>query len=244
MTLHMVELWLNGRELIELARALKLPLHAVDDGYLVHCAIAEALGDTSPSVFSVESAREKQTRVLGYSEAPIESLAEIARGFASPLAYRIVDWERSRSKPMPEIFPSGIRFDFDMRVCPVVRLGSAKAGHKKGAEVDAFLSRCWDVPPDEPIERADVYREWLRKRFGNEQGVELRSLRMDGFKLLRMIRRDHGTSRTSKAIHRPSVTLTGDLEVVDGGRFLSTLAHGIGRHRAFGFGMIKIRRSG
>ena len=241
MTVHMTEFWINGRELIELSRALRLPPYA-DDGYLVHCALNEAMGESAPSIFSVESARERQTRVLAYSQVPADSLAEISRGFASPLAYNIVDWERTRSKPLPEVFPRGLRFDFQVRVCPIVRLGSAKAGHKKGAEVDVFLSRCWDAGEEVPVDRSDVYREWLRGRFGNEQGVELTALQMESFQLVKLVRRTHGTERKAKTLRRPAVTIAGAIEVVDGGRLLHTLERGIGRHRGFGFGMVKVRR--
>lgn len=242
MTLHMVEFWMNGKELIELSRALKLP-RGCDDGYLVHCALNEALGGSAPAVFNVESGGDRQLRVLGYAAVPAESLQEMSQGFASPMGYHLVDWDRTRSKPMPAVIPSGLRFNFELKTCPIVRLASPKAGHKKGAEVDAFLARCWDVGKEVEVDRSLVYMEWLRARLGNAQGVELRGLEVEGFQLARLVRRTHGGERKARTIKRPSVIFRGQVEMIDGESFQQLLARGIGRHRGFGFGMLKIRRA-
>lgn len=242
MTLHMVEFWMKGKELIELSRALKLP-RGCDDGYLVHCALNEALGGSAPAVFNVESGGDRQLRVLGYADVPAESLHEMSQGFASPLGYQLVDWSRTRSKPMPEVIPDGIRFNFELKTCPIVRLSKPKGGHKKGAEVDAFLSRCWDVGEDVKVDRSLVYMDWLRPRLGNAQKIKLLGLDVEGFQLAKLVRRTQGADRKAHTIKRPSVTFNGQLEVIGGEAFQQLLSRGIGRHRGFGFGMLKIRRA-
>jgi CRISPR system Cascade subunit CasE len=55
-----------------------------------------------------------------------------------------------------------------------------------------------------------------------------------------MLRR-RGADRKPKVLKRPDVTLTGHLRVTDGEAFMKLLASGIGRHKSFGFGMLKIR---
>jgi CRISPR system Cascade subunit CasE len=57
-----------------------------------------------------------------------------------------------------------------------------------------------------------------------------------------MTRRDHNGGGTTQ-IKRPDVTLTGVLTVTESDAFMEVLRSGIGRHKTFGFGMLKIRRA-
>jgi CRISPR system Cascade subunit CasE len=119
----------------------------------------------------------------------------------------------------------------------------AKGGvhHKKGAEVDAFLARCWDAGEGVGVEREGVYRDWLDAHLERLGGARLISATVSGFKLERMIRRTHGDERRSVRVERPDVLFKGELEVTDPDRFPDLLGRGIGRHRAFGFGMLLLR---
>jgi CRISPR system Cascade subunit CasE len=58
----------------------------------------------------------------------------------------------------------------------------------------------------------------------------------------RMTRRN-GPDRTPDTIKRPDVTLTGTLQVTDGDAFVDLLRSGLGRHKSFGYGMMKVRRA-
>jgi CRISPR system Cascade subunit CasE len=46
---------------------------------------------------------------------------------------------------------------------------------------------------------------------------------------------------SGRAPERPDAILVGTLRVSDEGGFRSLLRRGVGRHRAFGFGMLRIR---
>ena len=59
-----------------------------------------------------------------------------------------------------------------------------------------------------------------------------------------LLRRDHLTKRKSHRIEKPSATFKGVLEVTEPARFAGLMQRGIGRHRAFGFGMILLRNEG
>jgi CRISPR system Cascade subunit CasE len=243
-TLYMLQLWLDARRLSELARALHLPLHSADDGYLAHCALGEMFGDRAPGPFCIEGHRGRHLRLLAYGADPHGALEEVARSAASPLAYQIGDWERAASKPMPEAFAEGAVLDFHLRACPVVRKSSAGKHHEAGAEVDAFLSAVWEVDdPSVPVEREDVYRGWLEQRLGEKRGAHLlpETVRLERFSLERMLRRTGGDARRTKVIKRPAATFSGRLHVTDGAQFHVLLRRGIGRHTGFGFGMLKVR---
>jgi CRISPR system Cascade subunit CasE len=243
--LYMIQMWLDLRRLVELGRALHLPVQRVDDNYITHCALRELFGDRAPVPFSVENNSGRYLRVLAYSSLATDDLQATAQAFASPMVYQIPDWPKLVSKPMPSTFPQGTHLGFELRVCPVIRKSSSGKYHSAGAEVDAFLSRVWEVDdPKTSITREDVYREWLDDQFARSGAAKLYSVQLKQFSLERMFRRNHVKHRQATTIKRPAATMTGNLEVTDATRFIEILRRGIGRHKSFGFGMLKIKRPG
>jgi len=261
-SLHMVQLRLDPRRLAALGKKMKLPLARTRTQYLVHCAFGKLFGDQAPKPFSIESGPSRtssdasqngrEVRLLGYAADSEERLHALASSFAEPETYKICHWDHFASKPMPETFPEGMRLRFELQACPVVRKGSAGEGRnaqgevrtwRKGQELDAFLSRQW-ANPDETFDRESVYRAWLARQFDIRGGAEVDadSVGMTRFSIERMTRRN-GPNRTPGTVKRPDVTLTGLLTVTDGEAFAKLLASGIGRHKSFGYGMLKIRRA-
>ena len=253
--LHMVQLGLDAKGLTTLGKMLHLPLSQTDTGYLTHCALGELFGDDAPKPFSIESAGSngKNVRVLGYTTANADTLQTNAQLDASPTVYEICDWDELAAKPMPETFPEGMALQFELRACPVVRKASAGKGvnqngdertWEEGDELDAFLAEAWTRPEDDDLNREQVYREWLARQFDIRGGAEVDSdaVAMTRFSIERMTRRN-GPDRTADTIKRPDVTLTGTLQVTDGDAFVDLLRSGLGRHKSFGYGMMKVRRA-
>jgi CRISPR system Cascade subunit CasE len=145
------------------------------------------------------------------------------------------------SKAMPARWQTGDVFRFEARTCPVKRMAKAGTNHREGAEVDAFLARCWEVGKGVEVSREAVYGEWLRGRLEGGGGAKVHLVRMIAFKRDRLVRRTQGEGRKAHIVERPDATLAGELEVADGAAFGQLVARGIGRHRAFGFGMLLLR---
>lgn len=247
MTTHMIELRLDALHLMRLAHERKLPRREVDLGYLTHCQLGELFGDAAPRPFAILShpgrdplAAERELRVLGYASTSAVELDRRAREGARPGRYNAVDWQRLASKPMPETWPTGRRLAFEVRACPVARMASNGPHHRRGAEVDVFLRECWRAGEGVPVDREAVYRGWLTKRLAH-QGAVANDVRVDGMQITPVVRRDHEPVRTSRRIRRPDVRFSGVLEITDGERFATGLSSGIGRHRAFGFGMLLLK---
>ena len=262
---HMVQLRLGGRRLAGLGRRLGLfeQRHHVSTNYLVHCALGELFGEQAPKPFCVQDAPRqlghgagRGVRVLGYASVDDTALHELARAFAPPAVYSGCDWDALATKPMPRTFPEGMRLRFELRACPVVRKasggeGRARNGKKRtwrqGEELDAFLSHVWTLDdPDAEVSRADVYSQWLARQLDLRGGarVEPDDIAMERFSIERMTRRTHGNNgRTVRTVKRPDVTLAGTLEVTDSDAFTALLRDGIGRHKSFGYGMLKVRRA-
>ena len=255
--LHMVQLGLDAKGLTTLGKMLHLPLDRTDTGYLVHCALGELFGDDAPQPFSVEQNTQngRQVRVLGYTAVGADTLQANAQLDASPTVYEIGDWDGLAAKPMPQTFPDGMALQFELRACPVVRKASAGEGvnHNgdkrtwtEGQELDAYLAEAWTRPADDDVSREEVYREWLRRQFEIRGGAEPQAIGMDRFSIERMTRRvpKNGTGeRKADTLKRPDVTLTGTLRVTDGDAFVDLLRSGLGRHKSFGYGMLKVRRA-
>lgn len=252
-TFFMHRMRLNTPALFELGRMLRLPINRVDYNYLVHCALSELFQKQAPQPFSIEnngqasessSSDGRSLYVLAYSELNTDQLQEIAKGFASPAVYNICEWNHCLAKPMPEEFPKGKEFQFETQVCPVVRKSTEGPRWHKGQELDAFLSHVWEVnDPDVKVSREEVYKDWLSRQIERRGGANAVSLTMNRFGIRRMARRKHDANRKTQIIQRPDVSFTGTLKVTDSNDFKHLLRNGLGRHRSFGFGMLKIRRT-
>ena len=262
--LHMIQLHLDPRRLVQLGKMMRLPLRSTDTNYLVHCALGELFGEEAPKPFFVDDdprsagetgARDRFLRVLGYASTPARALKEEAKLCHNPTVHAMCDWDRFAGKEMPDGLPKGRRLGFDLRCCPVVRKGSAGEGKNaegevrswhEGQELDAFLSAAWEAGPEVEIDRESAYVEWLEHQFDVRGGAMLESAGVERFSIERMTRRTQSSGngeRTATTLKRPDVTLRGVLKVTDSDSFQHLLQSGIGRHKSFGFGMLKIRRA-
>jgi CRISPR system Cascade subunit CasE len=242
--LSLVQLSLDTRRLFALGRQLHLPLESADVDYLAHCALSALFGRHCPKPFRSHSARGGRLPILGYSQAPESALREHADQFGDPLAHAAIDWDGFAVKAMPASFAVGRRYGFEVRACPTLRKHAASDRHKKGAEVDVFLSRCWEVgDPSIPVDREAVYLDWLKERL-SDGGARLESGQLTSFQRSHLLRRRQGGERGSRRLERPDALLRGNLAVVDPDAFAGMLRRGIGRHRTFGFGMLLLRPAG
>lgn len=242
---HLVRVGFYADKLFAFAQRRGLPTYDLDTGYAVHCALGELFGAASPKPFSVppEGAahRGRVLAVLGYSTATAAELRDRASLGADPLVEQMVDWETFASKPVFDRWTLGQRVGFEARVCPVVRTLREHEHHAKGKEVDAFLVACRQVAPDVTVDRATVYRAWFERQLAQHPGAALRSFDMVGFTLERPSRHHHAENKRARLKGRPDARLRGELEVIDVDAFRALVARGVGRHRAFGFGMLLLR---
>ena len=91
------------------------------------------------------------------------------------------------------------------------------------------------LSPETRLEREDVYGRWLQSQMQRNSGCTLGEVKLSEFGLETLRRR--GNTR----LVRPNVVLEGSLSIIDPAEFRRLLVRGIGRHRAFGFGMLLLR---
>ena len=249
MTMRLWKLRLDSRAVATFAREQRLSHRESDDGYVAHAALTAAFQGNGPQPFVLErmltpdpSPDRATDTVLGYA------YDEFDRAHLTPeFAHLVVDGE---SKLVPTV-PAGAHVAFLTRVAPTVRTrrpatpGAPLLPRGKSREVDAFLARCAEVGPDVAVDRAEVYRDWLIRELSARGGVELDDFGLRAFRRVRLLRKeaDRSEGRKRHVVERPEAILSGTVRVTDSDAFSALLQRGIGRHRAFGFGMVLVKRA-
>ncbi|WP_306304396.1 type I-E CRISPR-associated protein Cas6/Cse3/CasE [Methylogaea oryzae] len=205
-----------------------------DLGYTAHAWLTAVFGQGAIKPFRLlqDSRNRQPPRLLGFSSQSGEQLIEHAQAFASPLALQVCPLEANfAAKPMPAQWRAGRRLGFELLASPISRL--------KQNEDDIYRRhvREREASGQQPDSRDAVYRLWLEHQLGTAAILEDYSL--EGFRIVRLLRKAEGAGR--RDFLAPQAKLGGILTVQDGTAFQTLLARGIGRHRAFGYGMLLLR---
>ena len=161
------------------------------------------------------------------------------------------------TRQMPDSWQTDTTLGFEARLRPVVRYGpKARAARKAEGkpdpwERDAFLAALEHRDAEGGSEktgrqeRGPIYREWLERQF--ESACALEAMRLVSHRRIRTIRarsRNEAGKRPLSRFEGPEIIVDGRLRVTDPDAFAERLARGVGRHRAFGFGMLLLKPPG
>ncbi|CAG0994879.1 hypothetical protein MYXO_02623 [Myxococcaceae bacterium] len=233
--LYMVELRLDPGALIRFAEDQGINRREDEDlGYAAHAWLKAMFGADAPKPFRLLHDRRglKPPRLLGFSRCSGEELAQHAQSFALPSALKACPLDGGLPcKSMPGSWQAGRRLGFEVLACPVSRIGQR--------EEDVYVRhlREQEEAGQAPQSRADIYRQWLARQLGD--AARLEDFTLDGFGNVRLLRKAGGAGR--RDFQRPQALLGGILQVQDCETFNALLPRGIGRHRAFGYGMLLLR---
>ena len=226
---------------------------AFDEGYAMHVLLSAVFGKKVLQPYRVvRAARASIASLYAYSAEDAEALGQVAQAVAPPDCLGVLGVADLATKIMPERFRSGQRLGFDVRVRPVRRLGrdlrDSQSGKllRKGSELDAFRLELLHRSPDgwrradsvarrNEVSRRSVYANWLAERLAAAASVDTAGCRLTDFRRARAWR---GKGRGSEG---PDATLQGELVVRDPEEFARKLRCGVGRHRAYGYGMLIAR---
>ena len=210
----------------------------VDEGLALHHLLSETFGKSALQPFRLMVAPGgKVGSLYAYARSDAEDLRRIAAECALPEALKACELENLASKSMPDLWKSGRRLAFDLKTWPVKRLLKAAGVFPKGAEVDAYLAEALRATPQAPPReerqaREDIYRNWLKERLGD-------AAQLEGAKMVRYERR--AILRGGQRREGPEAVWHGELRVLDAEKFAARLASGVGRHAAYGYGMLLLR---
>ncbi len=207
-----------------------------DHGYALHALLYTVFGEQAPKPFRYLGSKQG---LLAYTSENLETLRQYA-SLATPDVARALGLDELDARPFPTAWKTGRTFSFEVRIRPVIRA-------KDGRERDAYLHTADTLPAADNgsiAQRALVYRDWLTKQFSVEGAAQIVQARMDAFCLTRVLRKkiaEIDGKRKVRFVNGPDVIFTGQLQVEHSEAFARLLARGIGRHRAFGFGMLLLK---
>lgn len=235
MALYMIQLEIEPRAIFAWAR--QTGISSQDRGYLVHNAMRVVFGDAAPQPFAVfGNPHNPLLKVLGYAGSSAHVLCD-SLGLAEPILAETFAVSRIKDNPMPGRFESGKVLAFRTECCPVTR-NTTPEGRVR--EKDAFLAAC-DGRPEGGVERGSVYAAWVGAELGRDGAAELVECAMRGFRLFTPVRRKGQGAQARGIGQRPRAVMDGVMRIGDPEAFSRLLTRGLGRHRAFGLGMLLLR---
>lgn len=226
-----------------------------DLGYALHVVMRRVLGKAGPQPFrrvsdtNLDGSRNIIT-LLAYTRN-VASLDSAIRSTVAEVDVKEVETisrifiQPPESRPMPKDWSAIRELDFEVLIRPVRRLG-AKARSKRqekgekwsGGERDAFLSAVEaSATGHSNLDRESTYVRWLVERLHPAAEIVDGYCRMEQFRRTRLRRSSHYKNRTS-FVEGPEALMKGRLRITNPDAFDRMLASGVGRHTAFGFGML------
>ena len=212
-----------------------------DSDHAMHCLLAECFGpDLAPKPFRLLLPRGcAQGTLYGYGPVDAAALREKAAIFADPAQSRILPADGLESKAMPAAWQAGQRLGFEVRLRPLIRR-SKKSDYRPGKECDAYMWAVEQLPPGAKMTRSreEVYRDWLQGELNRNGGAELEAASA----ILRSFQRTRAVRKLrARPSEGPDAVMQGNLTITDPEGFATLLARGVGRHRAYGYGMLLLR---
>lgn len=211
-----------------------------DLGYALHALLHAAFGEHAPQPFRYLDAEQGLLAYSRLSAAELTQRAALAEpDVAAALGLgQTLHHAGLNARPFPTQWAVGHALWFEVRVRPIIREG------KTGRERDVFLAAV-EKAEGSALDRGEVYAQWLRELLVRQGGAELLECGLIRYQQLGVTRKSQkGSSndvRHSRLVSGPDVVLAGQLRVTDPAAFAQLLARGIGRHRAFGFGLLLLR---
>ena len=233
MSLHLLQCRPDPAALMTWATRHRLLSPDGDEGYALHTLLAAAFGEQAPKPFRYLG---PQQGLLAYTEQLPDTLRDHA-ALATPEVAQALGLDHLATRMFPTAWRTGQSFGFEVRVRPVIR---TKDGHER----DLFLHIAETQSGVAQVGRETVYAEWLGKQFADQGAAQVQQVGMEAFRLSRVIRRAQTDATGQRKPHAPSgpdAVFKGQLSVGDSAAFTRLLTRGIGRHRAFGFGMLLLR---
>ncbi len=210
--------------------------------HAMHSLLVECFGELAPKPFRlIEPRSASRAVVYGYGRAGALALREQARICADPLQSLALPAGAIESKPMPRSWAVGRRLGFEVRIRPIVRRSRRSPGGPTG-ERDAFLEEVAGPGAGETTRhREETYQAWLTSELERRGGARLEAgrVRLVSFRRTRAVYRPNG-----RGSEGPDAVMRGVMTVTGSDAFGELLARGVGRHRAYGYGMLLLRPAG
>lgn len=227
-------------------------LDRYDPGYALHMLLSAMFGKSILQPFRLlQSSHQSTATLYGYTRQDPEHLRDLAKTVAGPDDLTILDPDQMLWKQMPDRFKRGQMLGFDIRTKPIERVEATKRTqsgqrHSTFTERDYFpmygqhREQCngngngnGSAGNGTPRTRESDYTCWLDHKLST--AAEVVTCRLAAFYRGTAYR---GRNRT---VVGPDATLQGTLRIADPDEFRKKLEQGVGRHKAYGYGMMLLR---
>ncbi len=251
MTLHILHVPIDMRQFNRWV-GIRSSLGAghIDSGFGLHTLLTEAFGRRVIQPFRLfASERRALASLYGYSEFDSDNLREKWESYATPDCVGVLDLDALMTKPMYVDFDQGKILGFDIRIRPIRRLfsdiydSSRNKLYKAHSEVDAFVSHILKLEFSSPNQdkmqhsiktsREDIYRSWFAERI--RPFATVLDFRLTSFC------RSRALFGKGRAVEGPDAIVHGDLCVDEVDGFKEAVKKGVGRYKAYGYGMLLLR---
>ena len=249
--IHLIRAEIKNRELEQWMSRQGLS----DPDYAMHVVLAQTFDDSKllkPFRVMPQDSQGNST-LYGYSERDAASLRTAHEKAKGKAGVEIMPAEPIGSKPMPSEWIPGTELEFETRVRPTRREPGYRGNkrierdayeaslnyHRKMGEQGTAAgadSGCWEQKALKGKSREEVYLEWLSQQVERHGNAEIETSRVTACKATKAVRK-----REQGGISGHDVTIKGTLRIRDAAGFNQLLARGIGRHRAYGYGMLLVR---
>ena len=209
-----------------------------DAGFAMHCLLAEVFGEVAPKPYRVIIPRDRGRKfgvLYGYARSCAEELCSAMSVYADPLQSTIIPVSSIAGKSMPAFWQSGQTLGFEILIRPTVR--NARGSRNAGKERDAFLAeieRCQEKQVRHS--REEIYSNWLSTKIAMRGARLMNPAKLRSFRRVNVIRK-----LATRPSAGPDAVMHGTIEVIVPEQFANLLARGLGRHRAYGYGMLLLR---
>jgi len=230
----------------ERGKAVGFDSSVYDKGKVLHHLLTETFGTEAFKCFRLMVAdRAIKGNLYAYSSLGVKDLQANSAIYGMPEHLTVLGIDAIEGKTMPENWRKDQLLGFDLRIRPVRRimkeLNLGKEKVKSGAELDAFLIEAKRTLPNSSSimnekgrTRQAVYLDWLIERTSDVAEIDRNNTKLNSFIRSKIL-------RGKKTIDGPDAIFHGNLKIKDPLKFTHLLEKGIGRHRAFGYGMILLR---
>lgn len=161
--------------------------------------------------------------------------------------------EKVAIKPFPEI-PSGTMLSFQVLCCPVGR--ESRSGREKDLYILRNLKDREMLNKEDRIPREEIYKSWLIEKLERDGATSAYSIEVLQYRRKKIWRKsftciakekenkkqEEANNEKRRSPEKPEVLLGGKLVVQNPTVFRDNLmARGVGRHTAFGYGMLLLK---
>jgi CRISPR system Cascade subunit CasE len=227
--MHLIQLPLDITKAVRHLAQFMGPRALDNDSLVIKTALTETLGGPVIRPWAIHARRGPVLTIVGYGEQSADEV-NARRALALPSLQAAVG--EALSVEMPPLEP-GTSYRFSVRLVPTVRVTPSET--RRHGERDAYLVAADGVGPNGGLTRDEVYRDYLARRLG---GAIVEASHLDSFRLVRFMRPKSNGQGTKTM---PEASLSGVLCVSDPQALSHCLRAGIGRQRAYGYGMVQLQ---